>query len=41
MTAVTTPSPPATVAGAQADVRGTLAAVHFRDERGFAIFSLA
>jgi hypothetical protein len=28
------------VAGAQADVRGTLVAVHFRDERGFAIFSL-
>jgi exodeoxyribonuclease V alpha subunit len=26
--------------GAQADVRGTLVAVHFRDERGFAIFSL-
>src|SRR5919205_3389916 len=31
---------PAFVAGAQADVRGTLVAVHFRDERGFAIFSL-
>jgi hypothetical protein len=30
----------AAVAGAQADVRGTLAAVHFRDEHGFAIFSL-
>ena len=28
------------MAGAQADVRGTLVAVHFRDERGFAIFSL-
>ena len=27
-------------AGAFADVRGTLVAVHFRDERGFAIFSL-
>ena len=26
--------------GAPADVRGTLAAVHFRDERGFAIFSI-
>jgi len=32
--------PPAFVAGAPADVRGTLVAVHFRDERGFAIFSL-
>src|SRR6266536_4546203 len=31
---------PTFVAGAQADVRGTLVAVHFRDERGFAIFSL-
>jgi len=31
---------PALVAGAAADVRGTLVAVHFRDERGFAIFSL-
>src|SRR6266508_398449 len=31
---------PTFVAGAQADVRGTLAAVHFRDERGFAIFSV-
>jgi len=31
---------PAFVAGAPADVRGTLVAVHFRDERGFAIFSL-
>src|SRR5712691_12733140 len=28
------------VAGAQADVRGTLTAVHFRDEHGFAIFSV-
>ncbi|MBV9171344.1 MAG: AAA family ATPase, partial [Chloroflexi bacterium] len=26
--------------GAQADVRGTLTAVHFRDERSFAIFSI-
>jgi hypothetical protein len=25
-------------AGAQIDVRGTLTAVHFRDEHGFAIF---
>ena len=31
---------PAFVAGAPADVRGTLVAVHFRDERGFAIFLL-
>jgi hypothetical protein len=31
---------PAFVAGAQADVRGTLVAVHFRDERGFAVFSI-
>ena len=31
---------PAFVTGAPADVRGTLVAVHFRDERGFAIFSL-
>jgi hypothetical protein len=31
---------PTVVAGAQADVRSTLAAVHFRDKRGFAIFSL-
>jgi len=31
---------PTVYAGAQADVRGTLSAVHFRDERGFAIFSL-
>ncbi len=31
---------PVLVAGAQAHVRGTLAAVHFRDEDGFAIFSL-
>jgi len=39
--ATTTTTPlPAFVAGAQADVRGTLVAVHFRDERGFAIFSL-
>ena len=37
--ASTTPLP-TFVAGAQADVRGTLVAVHFRDERGFAIFSL-
>ena len=28
------------VAGSPADVRGTLSAVHFRDERGFAIFSI-
>ncbi len=28
------------MAGAQADVRGTLVAVHFRDERGFAVFSV-
>jgi exodeoxyribonuclease V alpha subunit len=40
-TAVATTTPlPTFVAGAQADVRGTLVAVHFRDERGFAIFSL-
>src|SRR5579871_340140 len=26
--------------GAKADIRGTLVAVHFRDERGFAIFSI-
>ena len=39
--ATTTTTPlPAFVAGVQADVRGTLVAVHFRDERGFAIFSL-
>ncbi len=31
---------PAFVAGAQADVRGTLVGVHFRDERGFAVFSV-
>jgi len=31
---------PAFVAGTPADVRGTLVAVHFRDERGFAVFSL-
>src|SRR6266511_1639315 len=37
--ATTTPLP-TFVAGAQADARGTLVAVHFRDERGFAIFSL-
>ncbi len=35
------PTPlPAFVAGTRADVRGTLVAVHFRDERGFTIFSL-
>ena len=28
-------------AGAQADVRGTLQAVYFRDEHGFAFFSVA
>src|SRR5215207_512171 len=39
--ATTTTAPlPSFVAGTQADVRGTLVAVHFRDERGFAIFSL-
>src|SRR6266508_4062576 len=38
--ATTTPLLPTFEAGAQADVRGTLVAVHFRDERGFAIFSL-
>src|SRR6266498_1888221 len=38
--AATTTPLPTFVAGAQADVRGTLVAVHFRDERGFAIFSL-
>jgi len=39
--ATTTTTPlPAFVAGVQADVRGTLVAVHFRDERGFVIFSL-
>src|SRR6266542_604532 len=37
--ATTTPLP-TFVAGAQADARGTLVAVHFRDDRGFAIFSL-
>ncbi len=31
---------PSVVAGAIADVRGTLVAVHYRDERGFAIFSI-
>ncbi len=31
---------PAFVAGAQAHVRGTLVAAHFRDERGFAVFSV-
>jgi hypothetical protein len=31
---------PAFVAGAHADVRGMLVAVHFRDERGFAVFSI-
>jgi hypothetical protein len=30
----------AAVTGAQADVRGMFAAVHFRDEHGFAILSL-
>src|SRR5215207_5135869 len=40
VTTITTPPLPAFVAGAQADIRGTLVAVHFRDERGFAIFSL-
>src|SRR3984893_13383651 len=39
-TATVTMPLPAFVAGAPADVRGTLVAVHFRDERGFAIFSL-
>src|SRR3989441_7638142 len=39
--ATTTTTPlQAFVAGAQADVRGTLVAVHYRDERGFAIYSL-
>src|SRR5437660_612885 len=38
--AMTTAPLPAPEAGAQADLRGTLVAVHFRDERGFAIFSL-
>jgi exodeoxyribonuclease V alpha subunit len=31
---------PSVVAGGAADITGTLAAVHFRDERGFAIFSI-
>jgi hypothetical protein len=31
---------PAFVAGAHADIRGTLVAVHFRDGRGFAVFSI-
>jgi exodeoxyribonuclease V alpha subunit len=31
---------PSIVAGGAADITGTLAAVHFRDERGFAIFSI-
>ncbi|MBV9582540.1 MAG: AAA family ATPase [Chloroflexi bacterium] len=31
---------PTRIAGGPADVTGTLAAVHFRDERGFAIFSI-
>jgi exodeoxyribonuclease V alpha subunit len=31
---------PAFADGAPADIRGTLTAVHFRDERGFAIFSI-
>src|SRR6202165_4368064 len=39
-TATVTMPLPVFVAGAPADVRGTLVAVHFRDERGFAIFSL-
>jgi len=39
-TAVTTAPLPVPDAGAQVDLRGTLVAVHFRDERGFAIFSL-
>ena len=38
--AATTTPPQTFMAGAQADVRGTLVAVHFRDERGLAIFSL-
>jgi exodeoxyribonuclease V alpha subunit len=36
----TTAPLPVVVAGGQADVRGTLAAVHFRDEHAFAIFSI-
>src|SRR5229473_2257264 len=39
-TTVTTAPLPVPDAGAQVDLRGTLVAVHFRDERGFAIFSL-
>src|SRR5438876_6615379 len=39
-TTVTTAPLPVPEAGAQVDLRGTLVAVHFRDERGFAIFSL-
>jgi len=40
-TSVATTTPlPTFVAGAQADIRGTLVAVYFRDEGGFAIFSL-
>jgi hypothetical protein len=40
-TSVATTTPlPTFVVGTQADVRGTLVAVHFRDERGFAIFSV-
>jgi exodeoxyribonuclease V alpha subunit len=31
---------PSVMAGGAADITGTLAAVHFRDERGFAIFSI-
>ncbi len=37
---MTTAPLPVPEAGAQVDLRGTLVAVHFRDERGFAIFSL-
>src|SRR5918911_150756 len=36
----TTEPPPSRTAGAPADILGKLAAVHFRDERGFAIFSI-
>src|SRR6266568_6334438 len=39
-TTMTTAPLPVPEAGAQVDLRGTLGAVHFRDERGFAIFSL-
>src|SRR6478609_96251 len=31
---------PRVVAGGAANITGTLAAVHFRDERGFAIYSI-